>query len=140
MYSFLSRDGHAPHDPLAIGRAEVQGYGGRLIDGRVTGITTGTGTGLRVRLADGPALSTRRVLIATGLRDELPNLPGVRERWGRDLLHCPYCHGYEVRDQPVGVLGGTSEAVGHAQLVRQWSADVVLSRTPTRSALTSATS
>jgi thioredoxin reductase len=64
--------------------------------------------------------------VATGLRDELPELPGVRERWGRDLLHCPYCHGYEVRDQPLGVLGGSPEAVQHALLVRQWSPDVAL--------------
>jgi thioredoxin reductase len=64
--------------------------------------------------------------VATGLRDELPDLPGVRERWGRDLLHCPYCHGYEVRDQPLGVLGGAPEAVQHALLVRQWSPDVTL--------------
>ena len=58
-------------------------------------------------LADGPVLRARRVLVTTGLRDEVPDIPGVRERWGRDLLHCPYCHGYEVRDQPLGVLGGT---------------------------------
>ncbi len=68
----------------------------------------------------------RRVLVTTGLRDELPDLPGVRERWGRDLLHCPYCHGHEVRDQRLGVLGGTPDAVQHALLVRQWSGDVVL--------------
>jgi thioredoxin reductase len=65
------------------------------------------------------------VLVTTGLRDELPDIAGVRERWGRDLLHCPYCHGYEVRDRPLGVLGGTAEAVVHAQLIRQWSEDVV---------------
>jgi thioredoxin reductase len=64
--------------------------------------------------------------VATGLRDELPDIPGVKERWGRDLLHCPYCHGYEVRDQPLGVLGGTPEAVQHALLIRQWSPDVTL--------------
>jgi thioredoxin reductase len=76
-------------------------------------------------------LRARRVLVATGLRDELPEVPGVRERWGRDLLHCPYCHGYEVRDQPLGVLGGAPEAVQQALLVRQWSPDVTFSRTPT---------
>ena len=65
------------------------------------------------------------MLVATGLRDEMPDIPGVRERWGRDLLHCPYCHGYEVRDQPLGVLGGDPDAVQHALLIRQWSADVV---------------
>ena len=55
-----------------------------------------------------------------------PTFPGVRERWGRDLLHCPYCHGYEVRDQPLGILGGTPESVSHALLIRQWSDDVIL--------------
>jgi thioredoxin reductase len=79
-----------------------------------------------VTVAGGRTLRTRRVLVTTGLRDELPDLPGVRERWGRDLLHCPYCHGHEVRDQPLGVLGGTPESVAHAHLVRQWSHDVVL--------------
>jgi thioredoxin reductase len=128
MHGFLSRDGLPPSDLLAAGRKEVEGYGGRLIGGRVTGIVAAAGpdTGFDVSLADGPALSARRVLVATGLRDHLPDIPGVRERWGRDLLHCPYCHGYEVRDQPVAVLGGTADAVEHAQLVRQWSADVVL--------------
>jgi thioredoxin reductase len=67
----------------------------------------------------------RRILIATGVRDELPEIPGVRERWGRDLLHCPYCHGWEVRDQPIGVLGTQPGSVRHAHLVRQWSDDVV---------------
>jgi thioredoxin reductase len=65
------------------------------------------------------------VLITTGLRDALPDIPGVSERWGRDLLHCPYCHGYEVRDLPLGVLGSSSDAVQHALLIRQWSPDVV---------------
>jgi thioredoxin reductase len=74
---------------------------------------------------DGSPLRTRRLIVTTGLSDEIPEIPGARDRWGRDLLHCPYCHGHEVRDQPLGVLGGTPEAVAHAQLVRQWSADVV---------------
>ncbi len=54
----------------------------------------------------------------------MPDIPGVRERWGRDFLHCPYCHGWEVRDQPVGVLGTDARSVDHAQLLRQWSDDV----------------
>jgi len=130
MHGFLSRDGLPPQDLLALGRQEVAAYGGLLINDTVTALQpaagTGAGAGFSVSLAGGPALSTRSVLVATGLRDELPDIPGVRERWGRDLLHCPYCHGYEVRDQPVGVLGGTPEAVQHAQVVRQWSSDVVI--------------
>jgi thioredoxin reductase len=126
MHGFLSRDGLPPQDLLAVGRDEMTSYGGTLIDGSVAAATRCADGGFEVRLDDGSVLAARRVLVATGLHDVLPDIPGVRERWGRDLLHCPYCHGYEVRDQPLGVLGGTTEAVQHAQLVRQWSSDVVL--------------
>jgi len=129
MHGFLSRDGSAPTDLLTIGRAEVEGYGGELIGGRVTGVVpheAEIGTGFRLTLADGSSLNSRQILVATGLQDELPNIPGVRERWGRDVLHCPYCHGYEVRDQPIGVLGGNADSIQHAQLIRQWSPDVML--------------
>ena len=121
MQGFLSRDGMPPADFLVAGRAEVAGYGVELIADRVTSVETG----FAVRLAGGRVLSARRVLVATGVHDELPDIPGVRERWGRDLLHCPYCHGWEVRDQPLGVLGTVQGSVQHAQLVRQWSDDVV---------------
>lgn len=122
MHGFISRDGTSPADLLLAGRAEVSGYGGTLIDGSVAGIESG----FRVRLADGSELRALQVIVAAGLRDEVPDIPGVRERWGRDLLHCPYCHGYEVLGQPLGVLGGSAEAVQHALLIRQWSSDVVL--------------
>jgi thioredoxin reductase len=125
MQGFLSRDGMPPAELVAAGREEVAGYGGHLLRGTVDAVRPCERGGLEVLLTDGRELSARRVLVTTGLRDELPDLPGIRERWGRDLLHCPYCHGYEVRDQPVGVLGGTPEAVQHALLVRQWSGDVV---------------
>jgi thioredoxin reductase len=79
-----------PADFLAAGRAEVSGHDVQLIADQVVGIETG----FSVRLAGGQVLDARRVLVATGVRDELPEIPGVRERWGRDLLHCPYCHGW----------------------------------------------
>jgi thioredoxin reductase len=66
------------------------------------------------------------VVLATGAVDELPDVAGARERWGRDFLHCPYCHGWEVRDQPIGVLGTGPESVQHAHLLRQWTDDVIL--------------
>ncbi|MEC4020212.1 NAD(P)/FAD-dependent oxidoreductase [Streptomyces sp. H27-D2] len=121
MQGFLSRDGMDPAALLEVGRAEVAGYGVELIKGQVDHIDPG----FLVHLAGGPVLQARRVLVSTGLRDELPEIPGVRERWGKDLLHCPYCHGYEVRDQPIGVLGTQPGAVYHALLLRQWSDDVV---------------
>ncbi|WP_433475899.1 NAD(P)/FAD-dependent oxidoreductase [Spirillospora sp. CA-142024] len=69
-------------------------------------------------LAGGPVFKARRILVATGLRDELPDIPGLRERWGKDLLHCPYCHIYEVRDQPLAVLRTGPGAVHQALLPR----------------------
>ena len=120
MQGFLSRDGMPPAELLAAGRAEVTGYGVELVDDRVVAIEPG----FVVRLAGGRVLQARRILVATGVRDELPEIPGVRERWGRDLLHCPYCHGWEVRDQP-SAYSAPAGSVEHAQLVRQWSDDVV---------------
>ena len=120
MQGFLSRDGMSPAELLAAGRVEVAGYGVELVDDQVVAIKAG----FIVQLAGGRGLRARRILVATGVHDELPEIPGVRERWGRDLLHCPYCHGWEVRDQPLGVLGTMRGSVQHAQLVRQWSNDV----------------
>ena len=125
MHGFLSRDGMPPRELLAAGREEVTSYGAHLIAGTVTAVARQVGPTFQVMLSDGQQLHARRILVAAGLRDELPEIPGVKERWGLDLLHCPYCHGYEVRDQQLGVLGGTPEAVQHALLVRQWSSDVV---------------
>src|SRR3954451_13353441 len=76
-------------------------------------------------LAVGQAVRARHVLLATGAADVLPDIDGARERWGRDFLHCPYCHGWEVRDRPVGVLGTGPGSVEHAHLLRQWTDDVV---------------
>jgi thioredoxin reductase len=125
MQGFLSRDGMPPAELLAAGRDEVGSYGGHVVSGTVTSVRPRPEAGFEVATDDGRTVGARRVLVTTGLRDELPDIPGVRERWGRDLLHCPYCHGYEVRDERLGVLGGTPEAVQHALLVRQWADDVV---------------
>jgi thioredoxin reductase len=101
MYGFLSRDGMPPADLLAAGRAEVAGYGGRLIDDIVVDVAPG----FHVQLANGsPPLQARRIQWLPDCA-RAAGRPGVRERWGRDLLHCPYCHGYEVRDQPSRARG-----------------------------------
>jgi len=121
MQGFLSRDGMPPADFLELARAEVTGYGVEIVHGAVTRIEPG----FVVHLASGETVTARRVVVTTGVGDELPAIAGVHERWGRDLLHCPYCHGWEVRDQPLGVLGTHPAAALHAQLVRQWSDDVI---------------
>ena len=127
MHNFLSRDGMPPAELLAAGRTEVLGYGAEIASATVVRLET-TSTGFHVMLDSGVTLAARRLLVATGLVDELPDIPGVRERWGRDVLHCPYCHGYEVRDRPLGVLGSGPRSVHQALLVRQLSPDVMLFR------------
>ncbi|GEL18158.1 oxidoreductase [Pseudonocardia asaccharolytica DSM 44247 = NBRC 16224] len=127
VHGLLALDGTPPTELLERGRAEVRGYGGRVVTGEVAGVARedGTdGTGFAVTLADGRTVRARRLLVATGLVDELPEIPGLRDRWGRDVLHCPYCHGWEVRDRAIGVLATGPLAVHGALLFRQWSADV----------------
>ncbi len=121
MQGFLSRDGMPPAELLAAARAEILGYGVEIINDRVVEITEG----FTLSLAGGRAVTARRLLFATGAVDKLPDIPGARERWGRDFLHCPYCHGWEVRDQPIGVIGTGPGSVDHAHLLRQWSDDVM---------------
>ncbi len=125
MYGFLSRDGQSPAELLELGRAEVKSYGGEITTAVVTGVER-AGKRFRVALEGDRSVSGRRLLVATGLRDVLPEIPGLAERWARDVLHCPYCHGYEVRDQRLGVLGGGPMTAHYTQLIRQWSDDVVL--------------
>jgi len=125
LQGFLSRDGLPPAELLAIGREEVRGYGAELLAGTVTEVVPNGRSGFWLLLEDGGRVSARRVVVATGLRDVLPQVAGLRERWAVDVLHCPYCHGWEVRDRQLGVLGGSPGAVRYAQIVRQWSADVV---------------
>ncbi|HEY2126794.1 MAG TPA: NAD(P)/FAD-dependent oxidoreductase [Streptosporangiaceae bacterium] len=125
VHGLLARDGMPPAELLDRGRAEVRGYGGQLTAGQVAAAHQAT-DGFTVTLADGCSVHARRLLVATGLADELPEIAGLRERWGRDVVHCPYCHGWEVRDQAIGVLASGPTAVHQALLFRQLSADVVL--------------
>ena len=125
MHGYLSRDGLPPGELLASGRNEVTGYGGEIVAGTALDLTADGPSGFCVLLENGQRISARRLLVTTGLRDELPDIPGLQERWARDVLHCPYCHGYEVRNRQLGVIGGTPGAVRYAQIVRQWSHDLV---------------
>nr|WP_240930038.1 NAD(P)/FAD-dependent oxidoreductase [Streptomyces coryli] len=125
MQGFLSRDGMPPAALLEVGRAEVAQYGVDFIAGKVEQVDRGEAAGFAVHLAGGPVLHARHVVLASGLRDELPDIPGLRERWSRDVLHCPYCHGYEVRGRAFAVLGTHPVSVNQALLVRQLSDDVV---------------
>jgi thioredoxin reductase len=125
VHGLLGHDGVPPAELYARGRAEVEGYGGHTTTGKVLHAEP-DGTGFRLSLASGQQVRARRLLVATGLVDELPDVPGLRERWGRDVVHCPYCHGWEMRDRAIGVLATGPRAAHQALLFSQLSDDVTL--------------
>src|ERR1700742_5160796 len=117
VHNSLPQNGTPPAELYRRGRGELAGYGGQLAEARVESITR-DGDRFRVGLGD-RLVEARRLLVTTGARDELPDVPGLAERWGRDVLHCPYCHGWEVRGQRVGVLSTSPAAAHQALLFRQ---------------------
>ncbi|MFF4837563.1 NAD(P)/FAD-dependent oxidoreductase [Streptomyces sp. NPDC001315] len=126
MQGYLSRDGMSPAEFLAVGREEIARYGVELVRDRAVDAARGADGEFDVTLAGGRTVHARQLVVATGLKDELPAVAGVAERYGRDVLHCPYCHGWEVRDQAFGVLASTPMSVHQALMVSQWSKDVTL--------------
>lgn len=124
-HNYLGREGIPPLELLEIGRAEVAAYGVEVLADRVVGLSGEAGSFL-VTTEGGRRVTARRILVAGGVTDELPDVPGLAERWGKDVLHCPYCHGWEVRDQRIAVLGTTPMAGHQGLLVRQLSDDVTL--------------
>ncbi|GAB3604780.1 NAD(P)/FAD-dependent oxidoreductase [Conyzicola nivalis] len=125
VHNFLTRDGTSPAELRRLGREEARAYGAELVDARADGVQR-TDDGFAVRLSTGSVVTGRRLLVTTGLVDELPEVEGLRERWGVDALHCPYCHGWEVRDRAIGVLASGPRAFHQALLFRQWSPDITL--------------
>ncbi len=128
MHNVLGHDGRPPAEILSRGRAEAEGYGVEFHTGSVTAVREGDGglARLMVELADGETIATRALIVATGVRDELPEIPGLAENWGASVLHCPYCHGWEVRGRRLGVITTSPAGMHQARLVRQWSEDVTV--------------
>ncbi|OBK82468.1 pyridine nucleotide-disulfide oxidoreductase [Mycolicibacter heraklionensis] len=121
----LGHDGRPPLELYRLGRDELASYGVQIRAGEVADIETVDGEFV-VRLAGGRAERTRRVLLATGMAYLPPDLPGIAQLWGRSVFHCPFCHGWEVRDQPLAVLADGARAVHLALLLRCWSDDIVV--------------
>ncbi len=119
MHTVLGNEGTDPASLIAKGREEAAGYGVHFIDDTVVGVYTDEGT-VSVT-TDSGTLTARALIVATGLTDELPTIPGLADHWGTSVLHCPYCHGWEVRGQRIGVLGSSPMSLHQAQLVRQWT-------------------
>ena len=127
VHNFLTREGTPPAELFALGRAEVLSYGGEVVADEVTRAKRDDdGKGFDILLASGSHVRARRLLVTTGATDELPDIPGLAERWGHDVLHCPFCHGWEARDRAIGILGTGPMAVHATLLWRQISPDVTL--------------
>ncbi|MFB4350777.1 FAD-dependent oxidoreductase [Microbacterium sp. CR_7] len=125
MHGYLGREGAAPGELRSVGRDEVRAYGGEVLDGRVLAVHREE-DGFRVELSGGHALIARRVLVATGLVDELPPIRGLRERWGREVIHCPFCHGWEVRDQRVVQIVTAARGLHPTPLMRHLCAELTV--------------
>jgi thioredoxin reductase len=130
MHGFIVLDGTPPTEILKRGREQVRQYGGRVVFGEVASAEPAAPSAdgdlrFTITLADGRTITARRVLVATGLRDVLPDVPGLAEHWGHSVVHCPYCHGWEVRDEPIGVLATGQASIHHALLFRQLTDDLV---------------
>ena len=122
----IGHDGRPPAAFYAAGREELKAYPTvELRSGEVVGGERRDG-GFVLELADGSHEPARRVLLATGMEYRFPDLPGITERWGRSVFHCPFCHGWEVRDERLGVLDRGPSGVQRALLLRVWSDDVTL--------------
>jgi thioredoxin reductase len=122
----LGHDGRPPGELYEAGRREIAAY--PSVEVRTVEVVTGERAGdvFELELSDGRRERTRRVLLATGMEYRPPALPGLAELWGRSAFHCPFCHGWEVRDQPLAVLANGERAVRASLLLRGWSDDVVL--------------
>jgi thioredoxin reductase/SAM-dependent methyltransferase len=126
MHSYLGYEGHPPSDLTEIGREEVRSYGGEVVTGRAVDVTRTDDGRFRVQLSGGHVVFARRVLAATGLLDELPDIEGLAEHWGGDVIHCPFCHGYEVRDKRIVHILTHRMGLHPAGLFRQLTARLTL--------------
>jgi thioredoxin reductase len=123
MHGVLGRDGWSPLELVATGREEVERYGGVVVSGDVVSAERAE-AGFAVALGSGERHLARHIVVATGLRDELPEIPGLAEQWGTGAVVCPYCDGWEVRDRRIGVLASGPRSLHQVQLLRQWSAEL----------------
>lgn len=122
----LGHDARPPADLYAAGRGELARYADVEVRAGRVARAAPDGDGFVVALDDGRDERTSTVLLATGMRYAVPEVPGALELWGRDVFHCPFCHGWEHRDGALAVLGGTPASVHQAVLLRAWSDDMVL--------------
>jgi thioredoxin reductase len=119
-HGFLGQDGRAPAEIMEIARGQLAAYGTVEQRAGLAVRAVAEADGFRLAMADGSEELARRLVLATGQRDVLPDLPGLAERWGKTVLHCPYCHGYELDQGPIGVLAAGEMAMHQALMLPDW--------------------
>lgn len=124
-HGFFTRDGEHPAELRRIGRLQLEQYGTVKVDDRDIVGAEGADGAFTLRLADGEAVEARKVVLATGVRDILPPIEGLPELWGGSAFTCPFCDGWEVRDQPWAVLASQPELM-HVTLLATWTDDLVV--------------
>lgn len=126
MHGFLSRDGIAPYEFLRIGREQLTAYPDIEFRTATVDAIERRDRHFAVRIDDGTDVLTRMVLLATGVVDELPEIPGLADFYGVSVHHCPYCDGWEHRDEPIAVFGRARAAAEMAQEMLGWTRDIVV--------------
>lgn len=119
-HGFLTQDGRAPAEIAADAREQLMNYSNvEWIHGTADEARVASDGRLEFRVGS-EAISAHRLILATGVRDELPPVPGLAERWGRSIFHCPYCHGYEMNAGPIGIIAASPLALHHALMLPDW--------------------
>jgi len=125
-HNFLTNDGKTPNEISTLARKQVLLYSSvSLIEGLAT-TAQQTKSGFEVQLQTGKTFTSRKLIFATGIKDVMPNIPGFSESWGISVLHCPYCHGYEVRHQKTGILANGDTGFELSSLISNWTTDLTL--------------
>ncbi|WP_116125655.1 NAD(P)/FAD-dependent oxidoreductase [Lewinella sp. IMCC34183] len=125
-HNFITHDGEAPGTIADAARRQVLAYATvALVRDRAVELSGEDGK-FSVTTTAGERYGAKKLLFATGLHDGLPDIPGMQECWGKSVVHCPYCHGYEIREQPTGILMNGEHTVNMVQLIRNWTSDLTL--------------
>lgn len=125
-HNFFTRDGQTPHEILTIGREQTLKYPTiSLIHGEATQCVPIT-NGFEINTKSGETFSAKKVILAAGIKDQIPDIPGFAECWGISIIHCPYCHGYEYGHQRTGVFANGETAFELTKLISNWAEDLIL--------------
>lgn len=124
-HGLFTRDGATPDELLRLGKRDLEAYSSVEVREIFATGASGMDGNFEVMLDGGETVSARKILLASGVVDETPDIPGFAEAWGRGIHHCPYCHGWEVRDTPLAVFGSGDSVMHRVTLIRNWSRDLV---------------